>query len=147
MRAYYINMIIITTAQVQSIAQPKAFFDRWADMATWPEWNTDTEWVRLDGPFIQGATGQLKPKGGPRVNFVIEKLVADKEFLDVSRLLGARLSFRHEVSRSDGKTNVEVTVSMDGPLAWFWNLILGNGFRATAQQDLDNLVTAVERKE
>jgi hypothetical protein len=44
-------MIKIATAHVMSSAPASAFFERWADMTTWPEWNADTEWVRLDGPF------------------------------------------------------------------------------------------------
>ncbi|MDQ1701545.1 MAG: hypothetical protein QOF57_797, partial [Frankiaceae bacterium] len=51
----------LATAEVTSTAPAQAFFDRWADMSTWPEWNTDTEWVRLDGDFAEGATGVLKP--------------------------------------------------------------------------------------
>lgn len=65
-------MKILSQAHVVSTAPPSAFFARWADMTTWPEWNADTEWVRLDGPFAQGSTGQLKPKGGPKIPFVIE---------------------------------------------------------------------------
>lgn len=68
-------MTEIATGQITSSAPPSAFFARWADMATWPEWNLDTEWVRVDGPFAQGATGTLKPKGGPKVAFVVEALV------------------------------------------------------------------------
>jgi hypothetical protein len=79
-------MIAIASAHVAATASPSAIFDRWADVATWPQWNADTEWVRLDGAFTQGGTGVLKPKGGPRVKFVIEKLT-EAEFVDVSRLV------------------------------------------------------------
>jgi hypothetical protein len=138
-------MIAIAEARACSIAPPSAFFARWADVATWPEWNTDTEWVRLDGPFATGSTGVLKPKGGPKVKFVIESLVADREFVDVSLLAGARLTFRHlvETSPADG-TRVQVAVTLTGPLGWFWNLVLGNGLRASLPADLDRLVAAAE---
>src|SRR4051794_25803220 len=92
-RAYYLTMIEITEAQARSTARPAAFFERWADMATWPEWNMDTEWVRLDGPFAAGSTGTLKPKGGPKVKFVVDSL-SDREFVDLSKLVGARATFR-----------------------------------------------------
>jgi len=114
-------------------------------MASWPEWNADTEWVRLDGPFAAGSKGVLKPKGGPRVRFVIERLVPDSEFIDVSLLLGARLTFAHQVStRPDGGSEIDVSISIGGPLRRLWTLILGGGFRANAQADLDRLVAAVE---
>ncbi|HEU5266112.1 MAG TPA: SRPBCC family protein [Jatrophihabitans sp.] len=138
-------MTTIATAQIRSAAAPGAFFERWADMATWPEWNLDTEWVRLDGPFVQGATGQLKPKGGPKVPFTVERLVPGREFVDVSRLLGARLTFAHTVRElADGGCAVHVVVTLTGPLAFVWRLILAKGIAASAQPDLDRLAAAAE---
>src|SRR5512144_2647941 len=103
-------MTTLATARATSLAPPAAFFERWADTATWPDWNTDTEWVRMDGPCMTGATGTLKPKGGFAVPFVIERLVPGREFVDVSRLPGARLMFDHQVTAdADGRTRIHVT--------------------------------------
>jgi hypothetical protein len=137
-------MIDITHAHAESSAAPSAFFARWADMATWPEWNADTEWVRLDGPFAEGATGTLKPKGGPKVPFVVASLVPDREFVDVSKLLGARLTFDHQVTPTETGCRIDVHVTMRGPLARVWAALLGKGFRTTLQPDLDKLVALVE---
>jgi hypothetical protein len=138
-------MIDIATGHVTSSAPPAAFFDRWAAMATWPEWSLDVEWVRLDGPFAQGATGTLKPKGGPKVRFVVESLVQDKEFVDVSRLAGARLIFAHHITEAaGGGCTVHVQISMSGPLAFLWNRILGKGLRTSIQPDLDRLARVAE---
>jgi len=138
-------MITIAEARVSSAALPSAFFARWADMATWPEWNTDTEWARLDGPFAAGSTGVLKPRGGPKVKFVIAALVAGREFTDVSMLAGARLTFRHLIEPvPGGGSTVRVTVTLAGPLGWFWNLVLGKGLKASLQPDLDGLAAAAE---
>jgi hypothetical protein len=138
-------MILIASAYVVSSAAADRFFARWADMTAWPDWNADTEWVRLDGPFVEGARGVLKPKGGPKVRFVVERLVPGREFVDVSRLVGARLTFRHVVTPQDaGGCRVDVDVMMSGPLARFWALVLGKGFRTTAQADLDRLARIAE---
>ena len=140
-------MTLISHATVRSPAEPAAFFERWADMATWPDWNTDTEWVRLDGPFATGSTGALKPKGGPKVKFVIAELVAGTTFVDVSKLLGARLTFRHDVTPlAEGGCQVDVAVSMDGPLRGLWTRLLGKGLRTTLQPDLDRLAATVAPK-
>lgn len=136
----------LATATITSAASPEAFFARWGDMASWPEWNLDTEWVRLDGPFAEGATGTLKPKGGPRVRFVVEKLT-DSEFVDTSKLFGARLTFRHRVISAGGTTDVRVAVSIQGPLALVWRLILGRGIKASVQPDLERLAAAAESLE
>ena len=136
-------MITVAEAETSCSAPPSAFFARWADIATWPEWNTDTEWARLDGPFATGSTGVLKPRGGPRVKFVIGSLVPDREFTDVSLLAGARLTFRHAVEVSQqGGSRVRVTVTLSGPLGWFWKIVLGKGLRTSVQPDLDRLAAA-----
>jgi hypothetical protein len=114
-------------------------------MDTWPEWNADTEWVRLDGPFSEGSTGVLKPKGGPKVKFVIARLVPEREFVDVSLLFGARLTFAHAVSQQpNGGCAIDIAVTIDGPLRWLWSRILGGGFKQSAQPDLERLVAVAE---
>jgi hypothetical protein len=137
-------MTTIAQAHITSASAPAAFFARWADTATWPQWNADTEWVRLDGPFAQGATGVLKPRGGPKVRFEVAVLVPGREFTDVSRLLGARLTFRHLVAQEAAGTRVDVEVTLTGPLAPLWNLVLGKGVKASLQDDLDRLAAAAE---
>jgi Polyketide cyclase / dehydrase and lipid transport len=139
-------MMTLGTAQTTSSAAPAAFFDRWADMATWPEWNADTAWVRLDGPFAAGSTGVLKPKGGPKTKFVIAELTAER-FTDVSKLAGARLTFDHRIGQTpDGGSKVQVTATLAGPLAVLWNQILGKGIKNTLQRDLEALKAAAEAK-
>jgi Polyketide cyclase / dehydrase and lipid transport len=133
----------IATASAVSTAPPSAFFARWADMATWPEWNTDTAWVRLDGEFVEGATGSLKPKGGPKVAFTVARLT-DHEFVDVSRMPGGRITFAHHIEESQAGTRVDVSVDIDGPLGFVWRRILGGGFRSSLQADLDRLVATAE---
>jgi hypothetical protein len=136
-------MKTIAAAKITTDVLPQAFFERWADMATWPQWNTDTEWVRLDGPFRAGATGQLKPKGGPTTRFVITSLVPGREFTDVSLLLGARLTFQHLVDvDSSSRTTVSVQVTVAGPLAFFWNAVLGKDIAKGLSDDLARLETA-----
>ncbi|MEU8244261.1 SRPBCC family protein [Actinoplanes missouriensis] len=135
-------MKTIATAQITSDVRPQAFFDRWADVATWPEWNTDTDWVRLDGPFRAGATGTMKPKGGPVTRFVVTELVPERAFTDVSLLLGARLTFRHLVESHAGSTTVSVRVTIEGPLAFFWNAVLGKDIAKGLSGDLARLEEA-----
>ena len=138
-------MTNITTSHATCNAAPSAIFARWADMETWPEWNADTEWVRLDGPFAAGSTGVLKPKGGPKVKFRIERLVPETEFVDVSLLPGARLTFAHRVTPNlAGGCTIDVTISISGPLRRLWSRVLGDDFRRSAQPDLDRLVAAAE---
>ena len=137
-------MITLVSAHATSSAPPSAFFERWADMDTWPEWDEAVAWARLDGPFAAGSTGVLKPKGGPKVSFVIETLVEGVEFTDVSSMPGARLRIRHLVSVEGRATRVDVDVSIEGPLAWLWRRAIGKGIASSAPVGLATLVTVAE---
>jgi len=137
---------MITLATVHRIAAtpPAAFFARWTDHATWSEWSPDTEWVRIDGPVRLGARGILKPKGGPRTPFTVSELETDRVYTDVSRVPGARLTFRHTVEPVAEGSALTVEVTLDGPLAWLWARTAFSGFERSAIEDLDRLIAVVE---
>jgi hypothetical protein len=138
-------MTTLCTASAVSSAPPDAFFARWEDMDTWPEWDGAVAWTRLDGPFAVGTSGVLKPRGGPKVSFVIETLEPGSEFTDVSSMPGARLRIRHLVAvGDDGRTRVDIEVSIHGPLAWLWGKVLGRGIATSTPEALARLVGVAE---
>ena len=138
-------MKTLCTATATSTAAPEAFFARWEDMGTWPEWDHAIAWARLDGPFAVGTTGELKPRGGPKVRFVIEVLAPGSEFTDVSSMPGSKLRIRHLTERGDdGRTRVDIEVSIGGPLAGLWGRILGKGIAASTPEGLAKLVELAE---
>jgi len=138
-------MYQLSAVHVASTAPPAAFFGRWADMDSWPAWDHAIRWVRRDGPFAEGTRGSLKPKAGPKVRFVIETLVPDREFTDRSTMLGASLTIRHLVEvLDDGRTGVAVVVSIDGPLARLWKLFVGRSIAESTPAGLRRLVAMIE---
>jgi len=65
----------------------------------------------------------------------------------VSRLAGARLTFRHLVQpRPDGGSGLHVAITMTGPLGWLWTRALGKGLKASLVPDLAGLVAAAEAR-
>jgi hypothetical protein len=137
-------MAKVAYARASSTAKPAVFFDRWKDMDSWPQWSTDTKWVKLNGPFEPGTYGVMQPTGGPKVKFVIAAVKPNREYTDVSLLPGASLRFEHLVEPTPTGSALEVTVTVTGPLALVWRIILGSKFRTAAQSDLDRLVRIAE---
>ena len=137
-------MITLGHGAATSSAPPAAFFARWVDHDTWPSWSPDTDWVRLDAPVDLGTHGQLKPKKGPKVGFVVSAYEPGRRYADTTRLPGARLVFDHTAVSAEGTTHLAAIATMDGPLARVWATIMGGGFRDSVQADLDRLVALVE---
>jgi len=137
---------ILCTASAVSTAPPGAVFDRWADMGSWPEWDGALAWIRLDGPFVAGMTGELKPRRGPKSRFVVESLEPGSGFTTVSTVPGGRLRIRHRTEeRADGRTDVTAEVSIDGTLARIWAVLLGRSIRRSTPPGVARLVAAAER--
>ncbi|HAM45678.1 MAG TPA: hypothetical protein DCM67_11745 [Propionibacteriaceae bacterium] len=137
-------MIEIATASATSTAPPSAFYARWIDHQTWPQWDTDTEWVHLDEPVTPGAHGVLKPRGGPKTRFTIAVLNPDKEYTDVSSMPGATLRFQHLAAVSGELTELTAQVTLTGPLARLWAMILGKDFAESVPASLNRLIELVE---
>lgn len=129
-----------------STASPNAFFARWIEHDTWPQWSPDTKWVRVQGPVAVGARGVLKPKGAPKVKFMISACNPDREYTDTSLLPGARLVFQHTVIPDGAGSRLHVRITMSGRLSFLWAKIIGGGFRESAQSDLDRLIELVEQE-
>ena len=138
-------MIELGSGHATSTATPSAFFAKWIDHKSWSDWSPDTDWVRLDGAVSLGAHGVMKPKGGPKLKFVISALAQDQEYTDCTSLFGACILFRHLAEATSSGTDLRVAVAVDGPLSRVWAVILGKNFRQSAQADLDRLVEIVEQ--
>lgn len=138
-------MIELGRGHATSTATPAAYFARWIDHDSWPQWSPDTQWVRLNGPVEVGTRGVLKPTGGPKAKFSISACTPGREYTDTTLLPGARLVFQHLVEPAATGCALDVRVTIDGPLAFVWSKIVGSGFRESAQADLDRLVQIVEQ--
>ncbi|MBT2532654.1 hypothetical protein J7E83_11080 [Arthrobacter sp. ISL-48] len=137
-------MLQLAQGHATSTASPADFYARWIQHDTWASWPPDTDWVRAEHPVEVGSRGTMKPKGGPKLNFIVTTLEPDREYTDTTRLPGARLVFQHTARATEGQTVLGVSVGISGPLAFIWAKILGEGFRDSAQADLDRLVRIVE---
>ncbi len=106
-------------------ASPAQVWQRYSDPSSWPEWDQETETVRLDGPFAAGSRGRLKPKGGPAAKFQITAVAEQESFSDVSFLPLARIVFKHEIQPSPEGSSFTHTVSIEGPLSPLFARVIG----------------------
>jgi Polyketide cyclase / dehydrase and lipid transport len=98
-------------------APADAIWRLWSDVASWPQWDVDLEVVTLDGDFVAGSRGTLKPKGMDVFPFVLTRAEPARGYSDETPLDGAVLRFDHDLVPTDAGTLIRQRVTVDGPAA------------------------------
>lgn len=108
-------------------ASPEGVWRLWSDVATWPDWDHGVQRATLAGAFAAGASGRLKPRGGPSLPFTLTEVREPDGFVDETRLPFAVLRFEHRLARGDDGTLITHAVRITGPAAPLFARALGRG--------------------
>lgn len=138
--------MIIAHSSVQTKAYPKDVWYFYQDFKSWPTWDTDVIYVKLDGNFQKGNKGKIKSKGGPEVSFIISELTPNKSFTNVSNLPLTKLIFEHKLEVVNDRTLITHHVEMKGLLSPLFALLIGKKINSTLNESLQNLVKLAESR-
>jgi uncharacterized protein YndB with AHSA1/START domain len=90
----------------------------WSDAERWSEWNSGVRSATLDGPFVAGTKGRLRPASGPTGSIEIVELEPNARWVTVTRLPGARFLLEHRIDDGpDGRLQVTYRGRLSGRLA------------------------------
>lgn len=121
--------------------EPHQVWKIWTDIPNRPSWDDDTEWAKADGPFENGTTISMKPKGWPKsVHMKIVECVPNQSFTDYTQLFMAKLYGRHYMEKSESGLTLTTTIKVTGLLSWLWRKILAEEIVATLPQQTELLV-------
>jgi len=136
-----------TLASTRTTARPEQIWRLWADVAQWNRWDGDVETSHLEGSFVEGARGYLKPKGGPKTKFVLTHVEPFAAFSDRSSLPLTTLDFIHTMRVEGVETVIEHRVEMNGPLTFLFRRIIGAGIARGLPSALERLARLAEAAE
>lgn len=126
-------------------APPDAIWNLWSDVSTWHTWDSEIKWSELQGEFIDGQKGTLKPTSGPKIRFYLSDVIHRKSFTSVSLLpLGTKLINEHKIHTENNQTQFTHKVTFTGPLAGVFGFLLGEGFSKVLPTVMNNLKVAAE---
>ena len=134
--------------ETTTAAPRETIWSVWKDVADWPQWDDGIEEVTLNGEFAVGATGKLKPSGGPRFPFEVTEIKDGHAFTDVTKLPLARLTFAHELRDGDqqGETTIFQRISIEGPLTFLWSRVIGKDLKKDVPGTMRSLAEYAEAK-
>jgi hypothetical protein len=89
----------------------------WSDVSGWAVWDDDIQWATIDGPFVAGSHGKLKPKGFPAAGFELVSVNPGHSYTVEQRLPLATLRFHHELAEPRASpTRFTHGVTIAGPV-------------------------------
>jgi len=104
----------------------------WSDPTAWPVWDAELTWVTLDGAFVKGTKGKMKPASGPEVKFELINVEPNKMFTDRAGLPLTTLDFTHFYTPADNNgTPAQIThgVEFRGMLAPLFGVLIGRNIK------------------
>jgi hypothetical protein len=101
---------------VEADVTAEAIWSLYDDVATWPSWDAQAEFVTRDGPFAAGATGTMKFVGQEPLQYRLAKVEPLREFVDETPVgeLVVRVSHQLEPLPS-GRLRITYSAQIDGP--------------------------------
>ena len=104
------------THTVEAEVTAEAIWSLYDDVATWPSWDAQAEFVTRDGPFAAGATGTMKFVGQEPLHYRLAKVDPLREFVDETPVgeLVVRVSHRLEPVAA-GRLRLTYSAQIDGP--------------------------------
>ncbi len=126
-------------------ARPEQIWRLWENVAGWPKWDKELEWAKLDGPFVKGARGELKPKGWVKSAFVTTEVRPNILFSDETKMPFTRLKFHHSIEKvSENRYAVTHRVEAEGLLAPLLRFTLRKKLVKGLPRAMDKLIAMAE---
>ncbi len=125
MFAYTHSMIETARHTATTSASPTTIWQFYEKVEAWPRWDKSMAWGSIQGAFVSGSTGIMKPKFGPKVRFTLVSVEPEHEFTMVSKMPGCHMYIHHDIERiSSTQTRITHRLDLDGPLQSLWAHLL-----------------------
>lgn len=135
------------TASVPTTASAEQIWALWSKPQDWGLWDDGIEWVQLEGEFVSGSKGFLKPSGAGKIPFQILEATQNQSFSDRSALPLTHLDFGHQyAANADGTGGMlHYSVRIHGwlmPLFW---LLIGRDVKKNLAHNMRKLAAHAEQ--
>ncbi len=131
-----------------SKAKPDAVWERYTDVDNWSEWSTKgVEHSTLEGEFEVGSKGESKAPHLPKGEFELIEVEPERKFASKATMPGATLLFEHELEPSGEGTRITHRATLDGPLAFVWQPVVGRIIERGLAPGVEKLAELAPKKE
>ena len=128
-------------------ARAEQIFSVYTEVSDWPKWDADTVASSIDGPFVVGTTGKIKPEGQPVTPIALVEVTPNKSFTVECKLPLCKMQFVHEMLAQDTATEVKNIVLFTGLLSPVFGFLIGSKIKKSMSTSLAGLKSYIEEPE
>jgi hypothetical protein len=129
---------------IKIIASPAQVFAVYKDVANWPTWDPETVAASINGDFVVGTTGKIKPGKEPETKITWVEVTRDKSFTVECKLPLCKMQFIHEMTAENDQTLVVNKIELTGLLSSIFGLLIGSKLKQGVHQSLLGLKAHIE---
>lgn len=109
-----------------------------ADFENWPNWNSDIEWVRLEGPLRRGA--EFVWKAGPgKISSTLKEIRKPSRIAWTGKTFGIKAVHVWEIAEDAGRSTVTTRESWDGIHVRFFKKVFKKMLAKSIHEGLEAL--------
>lgn len=103
------------TFQTEIKANVKDIWEMYTNFTKRRQWETDLEYIKLDGSFATGTSGFMKLEGQPEMPYTITSAVLYEKYWDRTEILGTGIAicFGHDFTSYKNCTLVKITARLE----------------------------------
>lgn len=103
---------------------PEELWHVLANISGWADIDKNIENISVEGIPAKGSKFVLKPKGGPRLTFVVGDFDPPSTYSDICQMPFATMKTTHCLSRKD-VTTIDIQIVIEGLLSPIWGFLVG----------------------
>lgn len=126
-------------------AEPAKVFSEYQKVSDWPKWDSETEASSIEGDFVVGAVGKIKPKGAPETKMRLIEVTKDHSFTVECKLPLCKMHFIHLMSPIESGTKLVNQVEFIGLLSPLYGKLIGKGINKSLPDSLEGLKKYIEK--
>ena len=127
-------------------ATPEQIFAIYMNVSAWSNWDPDVLSSSIDGEFVSGIKGKLKPSKGPEAKIEFTEVTNNKSFTTISKLPLCKMSFEHELAPLGEETEAIHRVVFSGLLSPLFGRLIGSGIKKGLSATMQGLKNAAESR-
>lgn len=129
---------------IKILATPAQVFATYKDVANWPSWDPETVSASIDGDFVVGSTGKIKPGKEPETKITWVEVTPDKSFTVECKLPLCKMQFVHEMAAENDQTVVINKIELTGLMSSIFGLLIGSKLKQGVRESLKGLKRHIE---